>query len=165
MPNATPTISEFMTRSPHSIRSTATVDEAMRLMRQHGFRHLPVLEEGTLVGIVTERDLFFIASRKAMTGRPVTIEEAMSLDTYVVAPDAALQEVAMDMWRRKLGSAVVMEKGRLVGMFTTVDALRALATQVAIDRHARVAPPRKKPARSPREASPSPEQGGKPCTP
>jgi acetoin utilization protein AcuB len=51
----------------------------------------------------------------------------MSTDVYKVPPDAALRSVAREMAKRKLGSAIVTEGNRVQGVFTTVDALRALA--------------------------------------
>jgi acetoin utilization protein AcuB len=57
----------------------------------------------------------------------VQIEEAMTADPYVVDADAPLSEVAATMAERHLGCAIVTEQGRVVGIFTTVDALRAVA--------------------------------------
>ena len=56
----------------------------------------------------------------------VSVEEAMNTSVYAVGPDAPLDEVAGEMAGHKYGSAVVLQNGKVVGIFTTVDACRAL---------------------------------------
>jgi acetoin utilization protein AcuB len=124
-----PTISKFMTRSPHSIGLEQSLATAHEMMREHHIRHLPVLHGGRLVGMVTERDARLVESVTA-DASAVTVEEAMSQAVYVVAPDASLADVAREMAEHKYGSAVVMDHGKIVGIFTTVDACTALATLV-----------------------------------
>ncbi len=126
-----PTIADFMTPSPHSVAVDRSLEDAHRLMRHHKIRHLPVLEGGRLVGIVTERDLALLELRGNVLARDVEVEEAMSPEVFVVAPDASLLEVSLQMWKHKWGSVVVMEDREVVGVFTTVDAMRALATLLA----------------------------------
>jgi acetoin utilization protein AcuB len=125
-----PLIADYMTRSPHSIGAARTLEDAHRLMRQHKIRHLPVVDQGVLVGIVSERDLALAETLKDVDPRDVEVEEAMSPDPYVVSPDTPLQKVAITMWKKKYGSAVVMEGREVVGVFTTIDALRALITGI-----------------------------------
>jgi acetoin utilization protein AcuB len=59
------------------------------------------------------------------------VEDVMTPHPYTVTPGAPLDEVASAMSRRKIGSAVVVEGGRVVGVFTTVDALRLLSALLA----------------------------------
>jgi acetoin utilization protein AcuB len=100
---------------------------AHRLMREHRIRHLPVLDAGRIIGVVSDRDLSFIETLPDVDPRKVTVEEAMSAEPYVVAPDSALDDVVSTMAARKYGSAIVAEHGRVVGIFTTVDACTAFA--------------------------------------
>jgi acetoin utilization protein AcuB len=125
---STPTIEQFMTRSPHTIGRDQTLASAHRLMRQAGVRHLPVLEGGNLVGLLSERDLDFIETLRDVRPEAVSISEAMSQFVYCVAPTEPIQKVAQVMADQKLGSVVVRDKEQIVGVFTTIDALRALAT-------------------------------------
>lgn len=125
---STPTIERFMTRSPHTIGQDQTLASAHRLMRQAGVRHLPVLEGGNLVGLLSERDLDFIETLRDVKPDTVSISEAMSQFVYCVSPTEPIQKVAQVMADQKLGSVVVRENGQIVGVFTTIDALRALAT-------------------------------------
>jgi acetoin utilization protein AcuB len=126
--NKVPVISKFMTPSPHSIGVEQSLFVAHELMREHHVRHLPVLHGGKLVGILTERDARLVESIRDVDPKDVTVEDAMSQSVYVVAPDEPLSSVAREMAEHKYGSAVVMEKGKVVGIFTTVDACSALAS-------------------------------------
>ena len=127
---SSPQIHEHMTRSPHTIRSGLTLADAHRLMREHQIRHLPVLEGGQIRGIVSERDLHLIETLKDVEPQTVPVEDAMSQDVYSVAPDEPLAEVVATMSRRKLGSAVVLQGGKVVGIFTAIDALGVLADRL-----------------------------------
>lgn len=122
------TIQEFMTKSVFTVSRERTLADAHQLMKEHHLRHLPVLHGGDLVGMVTERDLNFIETLKSTDQRVVRVDDAMSEDVFAVAPDATLADVARRMAKDKLGSAVVLEGRKVVGIFTAVDALRALDT-------------------------------------
>lgn len=122
------TIREFMTVSPHTIAIERTLSDAHKLMREHGIRHLPVLEGGRLVGIVSQRDLHLIETLRDVDPAEVKVEEAMTQDVLEVDPSASVARVARTMAERKLGSAVVTRGGEIVGIFSTIDALYALAT-------------------------------------
>ncbi len=128
MARTTPTVADFMTPSPHSIGMDQTLEEAHRLMRDNRIRHLPVLAAGKLVGLVSERDLHLLETFRDVEAAQVTVEEAMTSEPFVVAPQTPLTKVALEMWKHKYGSAVVMDRDRLAGVFTTIDALGALAT-------------------------------------
>lgn len=116
-----------MSSSPYTIGADQTLRVAHELMRRHGIRHLPVLRGGIIVGIVSVRDLHLIETLPDVKEDEVTVEEAMSRDVYTVTRNTPLAEVARHMAEHKLGSAVVVEGNTVVGVLTTVDALRALA--------------------------------------
>lgn len=122
-----PTIQKFMTTQPHSIGADQKMVTAHRMMREHRFRHLPVMTAGRLVGVLSDRDLNLIETLRDVDPNQVTVEEAMTATPYTVAPDAPLDEVVATMAEHKYGCAVVMQNGKLVGIFTTVDACRAFA--------------------------------------
>ena len=128
--NSKTTVGDFMTSGAHSIGQEQTMNEAHKLMRDNRIRHLPVLHGGKLVGMVTERDLHLVESLKEVDASSVNVEEAMSQEVYTVTADALLSDVAATMHKKKLGSAIVLDgkKGKVIGVFTTTDALRALAT-------------------------------------
>lgn len=124
-------IKDHMTPSVHTIGVGRTLADAHRLMREYQIRHLPVLEGGKLVGIVTERDLHLIETLKGVDQRDVSVEEAMSQEVYSVEPDTELAEVARTMAERRYGCTVVARGADVMGIFTTIDALRVLADTLA----------------------------------
>jgi acetoin utilization protein AcuB len=121
-----PTIRKYMTATPHSVRPDMPLAEADKLMHELDIRHLPVLQGGRLVGLVSQRDVRLIETLKDVDPKVVSVEEAMSQDIYEIAPDTHLEDAAAHMAAHKYGSAIVVEGGKVVGIFTTVDALRAL---------------------------------------
>lgn len=122
-----PTIQHHMTTSPQSIGVDQTLARAHKVMREHKIRHLPVLAGGKLVGMVTERDLHLVETLRDVDPETVKVEDAMATTVYSVSPDAPLDEVVSAMAAKKYGSAVVMQNGKVVGIFTTVDVCRTLA--------------------------------------
>jgi acetoin utilization protein AcuB len=122
------TMNEVMTPSPHSIGREQTLAMAHDLMRAEGVRHLPVLHGGKLVGLVSLRDLHLVETLPGTDPATTRVEEAMSPDVFAVSPTAGLRDVARTMADRKLGSVVVMRRAQVIGIFTTVDALRTLAS-------------------------------------
>ena len=121
-----PEIREYMTPSPHTIAPNRSLAAAGRLMREHHLRHLPVLDGGRIVGVVSERDLFLVESFPGVNPTDVRVEEAMVQDVFTVSPNMPLAEAIETMIDRKVGSAIVCEGDRVLGVFTTIDALRAL---------------------------------------
>jgi acetoin utilization protein AcuB len=123
-------ISKYMSVRPITIKPRQSVAAAYELMSKHKIRHLPVMDDGELVGIVSQRDLFFLESLEALDPEKVMVREAMTLKPYAVEPDAPVRDVAREMADHKYGAAVVCRDGKVVGVFTTNDALRAL---IALD--------------------------------
>lgn len=122
-----PPIRKYMTTTPHTVRPGMMLAEAHKIMRQHNIRHLPVLDGGELTGMISERDLRMVEAFKDVDPEKVPVSDAMSTEVYTVSPDSPLDEVAREMAGKKYGSAVVMQNGHVVGVFTAVDGLDALA--------------------------------------
>lgn len=123
-------IDRYMTPSPHVVHSAASCASARSLMRELGARHLPVLEDGKLVGILSDHDLLFLETLTDADPSRIPVRSAMQTDVYGVGRDTPLDEVAATMANHKYGSAVVWSGAAVVGIFTTVDAMRALADMV-----------------------------------
>jgi len=132
--NVADPVRRFMTPSPHSIGLDQPLAEAAQRMREHRIRHMPVLEGGKLRGIVTERDIALVEALGDVDPKTVTVEEAMTPEPWSVSPDASLAEVVHTMAERKYGCAVIMEGEHVVGVLTTIDALRAFAEMGHADR-------------------------------
>ena len=122
-----PPISRYMTRQPWTIEPGATLTAAHEVMRSHAIRHLPVMDAGKLVGIVSERDLHLIETLPDADPDEVTVEEAMTETVYVARPTDEVAEVVDRMAARKLGSVVVMQDRCVEGIFTSIDALFVLS--------------------------------------
>lgn len=122
-----PPISRYMTRQPWTIRRDAPLSQAIDIMQQHEIRHLPVLEAGKLVGVITERDIYKL-ERFRHLGNHFTVEDAMSDDVYTVSPEQPVDQTVETMAGDKLGSVVVMNReGKVEGIFTTMDGMQVLA--------------------------------------
>ena len=126
MSKAIPTVSKYMTVLPHSIGSDQTLEKAATMMREHRIRHLPVLSGGKLLGIVSQRDIELVRSFGATDAGGLRVSDAARDNVFTVAPDAKLNDVVRRMAGDKLGSALVVDNGKLVGIFTDTDALNAL---------------------------------------
>jgi acetoin utilization protein AcuB len=127
-PNAP--IRTLMTPTPVSIGREQPMAEASRRMTEHRIRHLPVLDGGRVVGILSDRDLSMVESLPGVDPETVTVEEAMTPDPYVVGPEEPLAAVVAALAEHKYGTAVIVKDNRLAGIFTTVDALRTFATSL-----------------------------------
>jgi acetoin utilization protein AcuB len=120
-------IGNFMTAPVHTIGVQEPLAEAHELMNRYAIRHLPVLEGGKLVGMLSQRDLHLIETLKDVDPEVVTVEEAMNQDVFKVGPNTPIEEVARQMAEHKYGSAVVIRDDRhVLGIFTSTDALRVL---------------------------------------
>ena len=111
----------------------STVEDIMTL---GGVRHMPVVRAGTLVGVVSERDLLR-ASLSNLTGfgqeerraflQVVEITRVMSAPPIVISPDAEIEDAARLLAEQRIGCLPVIEEGKLVGLVTETDVLRCIA--------------------------------------
>ena len=120
------TIGQVMHPCPVALTPRHTLAEAHGMMRAHKIRHLPVQESGRLVGVVSQGDLRLLESLEPIDTRRVEVEDAMTPDPYAVDLDEPLSKVVGEMWARRIGCALVVERGGVVGIFTCVDALALL---------------------------------------
>jgi acetoin utilization protein AcuB len=131
-------VSEWMTPDPVTVSPRTSVLAARRLLHLHGIRHLPVMDDGRLVGIVSDRDLapldpLVAASLTALhsdvaSGRWRAVEAVMSTPPQVAHPDDHLAAAARTLLHWRLSALPVVSEGQLVGIITTTDCLEALMT-------------------------------------
>ncbi|MBI2207598.1 MAG: CBS domain-containing protein [Candidatus Rokubacteria bacterium] len=128
---------ELMTSNPATLTPEATVAEAWDLMRELDIRHIPVVERGTLVGILSDRDLTdldvlgMLAAEGAEAVRRETVRpvvEIMSSDVVSAEVDAELSEVVDLLLEHKIGAIPVIraDDRAVVGIISYVDVLRVL---------------------------------------
>lgn len=118
-----------MTPFPHAIDIDAPLTDARRMMVEHEIRHLPVKEDGKLVGLVTDRDLKLVASLRPQSSNragEIRVRSACVFDVYTAKMSTPVTEVAAEMHRRRIGSTLITKEGRLAGIFTANDACRVL---------------------------------------
>jgi len=114
------TVERNMSKYPILGVPEMTVHQAMRLMKTFHIRHLPVVKNEAMIGVVSQRDLLGVPEAKA-------IGEIMAKSPYVVRPETPLSEVTCNMASEKFGSTVVVNSvGEVLGIFTTTDALKML---------------------------------------
>ena len=122
-----PAISQYMTKQPWTVARSASLADAHALMREHQLRHLPVMDNGELVGIVSLGDLHLLETIGEFALEEIPVDEAMTERPFIVTGDTPLDEVAEIMASKKYGSAIVVGRQGVEGIFTTIDACRALA--------------------------------------
>jgi acetoin utilization protein AcuB len=115
-----------MTAAPQALDPSTRLAVARRTLEERGIRHAPVLCEGRVVGVVSEHDLTICESASNFD-LDLRLEDVMTKDVLTVPPSATLQDVTRRMRARHCGSAIVVDHDRVVGIFTTTDALDALA--------------------------------------
>lgn len=135
-------IRDLMTPAPISVSPSIPVDEARALMQQHRIRHLPVLENGQLVGIVSDRDIRLVLPSPATSLSVyeigylltrLTVGEIMTYFPMTIGADRLVAEAVKRMLAYKIGALPVVEKGKLIGILTRTNLLQAfLQAQAAL---------------------------------
>ncbi len=115
-----------------TIAPSATLAEAREMMVGAEIRHLPVIDQGRCVGMLSQGDLYAAEAFLAADPDQTLVEQAMAQDLYRVGPQTPLAEVAKTMVERRIGSVLVEENGRLKGLFTNTDACKMLATVLEV---------------------------------
>lgn len=145
-------VRDVMTKDPVTIEPDAPLGTAMAVMRERGVRHLPVVNDaGRLTGIITDRDLrgalfapaiaehLSVSIQRRLRALGETIErlrvrDLMTWGPVTVEPDAPLARAAAIMFEGRFSSLPVVEAGRLVGIVTERDVLKALAATLPPER-------------------------------
>jgi len=119
-------VEEFTTPNPITAQETSSVSDLNRLMKENGIRHLPIMREDTVVGVISDRDLRVVEGLQFKEKSLITARDIMARDPVSVAAETPLDEVAFIMSSKKIGSVIVTEDDELLGIFTVTDALNAL---------------------------------------
>ena len=134
-------VEKRMKHDPVTVSPEDSFRHAMTLIRQKGIRHLPVVEAGQLVGIITDRDIRQTSPSPATSLEihelhylleRVKIREIMTRKVYTVTPETPIEEAARLMLEHKIGGLPVLQAGRLVGIITETDILRAFVEVIGI---------------------------------
>jgi acetoin utilization protein AcuB len=125
-----PSVVSAMTPFPYAIDATESVEAARAMMREHEIHHLPVLRDGVLDGIISAQDIdvTYDVLAKQTVAVQLTVGTICTRDPYVVEIDARLDDVAEEIARRRIDSALITKHGKLAGILTTTDVCYALVS-------------------------------------
>lgn len=129
-------VANRMTKNPITVTPSTKVDEAESLMKKYKFRRLPVVENGKLVGFLSDKDLLQVMPSAATTLAKyeitsllskIEVKEIMTKDVITVDEDATIEEAALIMCNKKIsGLPVISSVGAVVGVITETDIFKAL---------------------------------------
>lgn len=131
-------VRDWMTRNLVTLSPEASVAEALSLCRERRIRHIPILEEGRLVGIVSDRDLRDASPalgdpERARTLQEIRVGDVMTREVITTYPQDFIENAAQEMYELKIGSLPVVAEGpsvakeeELLGIVTSSDVMRAL---------------------------------------
>jgi acetoin utilization protein AcuB len=123
-------IDDIVQRDPVIVGPRATLAQVLRVLNRKGIRHVPVVDGGRLVGIISDRD---VKSALALSRGPEgaessrTASQVMTRDPITIAPMFPVEEAAQLMVVNRISALPVVEGGRLVGMVTETDLLQLLS--------------------------------------
>ena len=127
-------VRRWMSKNPETVSPTTDLIDAYERMRQHRIRHLPVVSDGLLVGIISDRDLRHALPVPSRKGEAIPygknlfdtpVERLMTATPLTTDPDATIAEAAQILCRNKVSALPVVEHGKLVGIVTSEDLLWA----------------------------------------
>ena len=131
MSRKAPAVRQYMTHLPVESERCQTVADAEALMREHQIRHLPVMSGSHLKGVVSYHGLLEGRVRHGDALDQMLLEDVCQENALQVSPVTPINEVVGEMLASHVDSAVVVDAGYVVGMFTTTDALKALQTMLS----------------------------------
>ena len=127
-------IEDYMSPDPVTVRQDAPLAEAARLMRQHHFRQLPVMDQGgRLVGIITDRDLRQTVGFGEPLRENLIVADVMTVDPITIPLSATMDDAVRVLADRGFGALPVVRSNKLVGIITYMDILRAFAEVFGLD--------------------------------
>jgi acetoin utilization protein AcuB len=115
------TVGDRMTKNPVTVSPKDTLVAAQEKMRAGEFRQIPVVDQGRLIGILTDRDVRKYGRHNIVA----SVQSAMTEGAITATPATSLEEVARILVRHKIGAVPVVEQGALVGIISTTDILQA----------------------------------------
>ncbi len=119
-----------MTKNPYTIEVNASISDAVALLREKGLKRLPVVDGEKVVGILTQSDIQKVSPTKATSLSifeinylltKLTVKDAMSKNVTTIKADSLLEEAAVIMREKRIGTLPVVEDGKLVGIITESD--------------------------------------------
>lgn len=121
-------VEEYTTYNPVTGTEDMSPDVLRSLMQAHAIRHLPIVRDNKVVGVISDRNLRFAQTLSEAHKIQITAADIMATDPVMVTSGAMLDEVALVMSERKIGSVIIIDEETkdFIGIFTLTDALNAL---------------------------------------
>lgn len=128
-------VRDAMTREVITLGPEASASEAWGICREKGIRHVPVVEAGRLVGLVSDRDLRDVSPPRNTRDQEntlgwVRLRDIMSTDLATIHPLDTIEHAAREIYDRRIGCLPVVDEGELVGIVTSSDMMRTLVELV-----------------------------------
>lgn len=125
---AIPAIGEVMTPSPVTIDAKATLTRARQRMEELGIKHLPVMVNGVVESVVSDREIkrFTLPGHKAGPGEELLVEDVVPHRAVVADRRDPLDQVLKSMMESRVEAVIVLDEGELAGIFTETDACNVL---------------------------------------
>jgi acetoin utilization protein AcuB len=126
-----PRIADYMSPLPVTVEIGISLAVALDRMYSDNIRHLPVVDEaGKMIGMLSTRDIAALCALRGVDIEDALVEDAMARVPFTCADHSPLVAVVERMERDRLGSAIVTQDDKPIGIFTTTDALRVLRGQL-----------------------------------
>jgi acetoin utilization protein AcuB len=135
-------VKNWMSKNVITIDESDAMKDAMRLLKEHGIRRLPVIKKDRLVGIVTDRDLKKASASDATSLEvhellylltQVKVKDIMTKNPITVPPDYTVEETAQVLLGNKISGAPVVDPGgKVIGIITQTDLFRVLISLTGI---------------------------------
>ena len=135
-------VKNWMSKNVITVDEKDSMEDAMKNLKKHDIRMLPVMKKGKLVGIITDRDLKKASASDATTLEvhellylltKIQVKEIMTRDVITVPPDYTVEETAQVLQKNRIsGAPVVDDSGQLVGTITQTDLFRVLISLTGI---------------------------------
>jgi CBS domain-containing protein len=124
-----PRIEELMIPFQHTIHASKTVKQAKAYMYEHDIGHLPVVEDGELIGVVTGQDIKLVeaVTDSADFDEKHCVGELCLSEPYVIPNTARADTILSEMAERAFDCALIMKNDKLVGLFAATDACRSFS--------------------------------------
>lgn len=135
------TVNDLMTAVPDTVTPQTPLRTVIGIMKTRGYRQIPVLDKGKLVGIITDRDIRLVMNSPVVLHdrsqdeellAKVTVESCMTPNPVTVSPDTPAYRAAEMLGIYKFGALPVVEKGTLVGIITTTDFLNFFSARASV---------------------------------
>ena len=128
-------VRDAMTREVITLGPEASAAEAWAICQEMSIRHLPVVEEGRLIGLVSDRDLRDVSPPRGSGGERDTLgwvrmRDIMSTALVTIHPLDTIDHAAREIYERRIGCLPVVAEGQLVGIITSTDMMRIMIEMV-----------------------------------